>query len=99
MSRLWLRSEVFDGVLPLRSSGVPLSPARAMGPGGGAPSPLFVLLKALREANPDTVRWVWVRAGLGLVGLASVSMLVLLLFGLWAGVGLLWFDYGLVRFG
>lgn len=58
MSRLWLRSEVFDGVLPLRSSGVPLSPARPMGPGGGAPSPLFVLLKALREANPDTVRWV-----------------------------------------
>lgn len=64
MSRLWLRSEVFDGVLPLRSSGIPLSPARAMGAGAGAPSPLFVLLKALREANPDTVRCVGVSLGL-----------------------------------
>lgn len=57
--RLWLRNEVFDGVLPLRATGVPLSPARNVGPGGAAaagPSPLFVLLKAVREVNPETVR-------------------------------------------
>lgn len=66
MSRLWLRNEVFDGVLPLRSTGVPLSPARNHGPGGTVPSPLFVLLKALREANSETVRCVfigWARHG------------------------------------
>lgn len=60
MSRLWLRNEVFDGVLPLRSTGVPLSPARNHGPGGTVPSPLFVLLKALREANSETVRCVFI---------------------------------------
>lgn len=60
-ARLWLRNEVFDGVLPLRATGVPLSPARNTGPGGvGGPSPLFVLLKAVKEVNPHTVRWVGV---------------------------------------
>lgn len=54
-----MRNEVFDGVLPLRATGVPLSPARNLGVGGaGVPSPLFVLLKAVREVNPHTVRWV-----------------------------------------
>lgn len=65
MQRLWLRNEVFDGVLPLRSTGVPLSPAKHFSSGaGGGPSPLFILLKALREANPDTVRYTtWITEG------------------------------------
>lgn len=57
--RLWLRNEVFDGVLPLRATGVPLSPARnagAVAGGAAGPSPLFVLLKAVREVNPENVR-------------------------------------------
>ncbi|CAB1108745.1 unnamed protein product [Ectocarpus sp. CCAP 1310/34] len=64
-TRLWLRNEVFDGVLPLRATGVPLSPARNLGPGTAAgPSPLFVLLKAVREVNPDTVRYTtWITEG------------------------------------
>eukprot|EP00903_Cladosiphon_okamuranus_P009851 g9361.t1 len=63
--RLWLRNEVFDGVLPLRATGVPLSPARHAATGGAAgPSPLFVLLKAVREVNPETVRYTtWITEG------------------------------------
>ncbi|CAN0137647.1 unnamed protein product, partial [Ectocarpus sp. 12 AP-2014] len=64
-TRLWLRNEVFDGVLPLRATGVPLSPARNLGPGTAVgPSPLFVLLKAVREVNSDTVRYTtWITEG------------------------------------
>ncbi|CAM9749203.1 unnamed protein product [Choristocarpus tenellus] len=66
MARLWLKNEVFDGVLPIKSSGVALSPGPHSSPGkdGIGGTAVFSLVTALREANPTTVCYTtWIAEG------------------------------------